>query len=119
MPSRKQEHLNARIQQKLGLLLQREVSDPRLQRVTIVSVNVSRDLAHAGVKFSCYDPQANVPELTEVLNKAAGYLGKALARSMETRKSPQLHFTYDPGFDYSNEIELALKRVLPAEERKP
>jgi ribosome-binding factor A len=119
MPGRKQEHLNSRIRQKLGLLLQREVSDPRLQRVTIVSVNVSRDLAHAGVTFSCYDPQAKVAELTEVLNKAAGHLGKALARSMETRKTPQLHFTYDPGFDYSNEIELALKRVLPGDERTP
>jgi ribosome-binding factor A len=115
MPGRKIEHLNERIRQKLGMLLQREVSDPRLARVTIVGVNVSRDLAHAGVRFSCYDPAVKGEELTEALNKAAGFLSRALARTLETRKSPQLHFVYDPGFDYALEMELALKRVRPLE----
>ena len=116
MPGRKIDHLNERIRQKLGVLLQREVNDPRLSRVTIVSVNLSRDLAHAGVKYSCYDPNVNGATLLEPLNKAAGFLGKALARTMETRKSPQLHFEYDPGFDYADEMEIALKRVRPEEE---
>jgi ribosome-binding factor A len=119
MPGRKLEHLNSRIQQKLGVLLQREAADPRFERVTIVSVNLSRDMAHAGVKFSCYNKNTDVPALTESLNKAAGFLGKALARTMETRKSPKLHFTYDPGFDYAEEMEGLLKQVRPAEEPPP
>lgn len=115
MSSRKLDHLNERIRQKLGLLLQREVGDPRLARITIVSVQVSRDLAHAKVKFSCYDPAVKGEELTGALNKAAGYLSKALARTLETRKSPQLHFVYDPGFDYAQEMEMTLKRVRTRE----
>jgi ribosome-binding factor A len=111
MSGRKLEHLNERIRQKLGLLLQREVGDPRLARVTIVTVQLSRDLAHAKVKFSCYDPAVKGEDLTGALNKAAGYLGKALARTLETRRSPQLHFEYDPGFDYTQEMEMVLKQV--------
>src|SRR5689334_20416403 len=106
MPGRKIDHLNARIQEKLGMLLQREVNDPRLARVTVVGVTVSRDLAHASVKYSCYDPAVKGEELAEPLNKAAGYLSRALARTLETRKSPQLHFVYDPGFDYALEMEI-------------
>lgn len=116
MSGRKIDHLNERIRQKLGVLLQREVNDPRLARVTIVGVNVSKDLAHAAVRFSCYDPGVKGVELTEALNKAAGYLSKALARTLETRKTPKLHFEYDPGFDYAQEMEIALKRVRPIED---
>jgi ribosome-binding factor A len=116
MSGRKREHLVERIRQKLGLLLLREAGDPRFQFVTITEVHLSKDKAHALVRFSCLQPGADVEALTVSLNGAAGFLGQALGRTLETRSTPRLRFVYDPGFDYANEMEILLAKVrIPAE----
>jgi len=118
MAGRKLEHLNESIRQKLGQLLIKEASDPRLHSVTITSVAVAKDLATARVMFSAYDPAADPRELTATLNHAAGFFSQALARSLSTRRTPRLHFYYDPGYDHALEIDLLLKSVLPDESLK-
>jgi ribosome-binding factor A len=112
MASRKLEHLNETVRQKLGQLLIKEASDPRLHSVTITSVSVAKDLSTARVQFSAYDSNVDPAELTATLNHAAGFFSKALARTMSTRRTPRLHFYYDPGFDYSLEMDLLLKKAL-------
>jgi len=116
MAGRKLEHLNESIRQKLGQLLIKEASDPRLQTVTITSVTVAKDLATARVMFSAYDPAADPKELTAALNHAAGFFSQAVARTLSTRRTPRLHFYYDPGFDYALEMDLLLKEALDPDE---
>ena len=116
MASRKLEHLNETIRQKLGQLLIKEASDPRLHSVTITGVTLAKDLSTARVQFSAYDSKVDPGELTATLNRAAGFFGKALARTLQTRRTPRLHFYYDPGFDYSLEMDLLLKKALPDDE---
>jgi ribosome-binding factor A len=112
MASRKLEHLSELIRHKLGQLLIKEASDPRLHAVTITGVTVAKDLSTARVQFSAYNASVDAEELTATLNRAAGFFGKALARTLETRRTPRLHFYYDPGFDYSLEMDLLLKKAL-------
>lgn len=114
--SRKIEHLNEEIRQKLGMLLVREASDPRFQGVTITGVRAAKDLSTAAVTFSCYLEGADTKALTDSLNKAAGFFSHALARTLTTRKTPKLFFAYDRGFDYAQEIELRLKEVRAKDE---
>ena len=116
MASRKLEHLGESIRHKLGQLLIKEASDPRLQTVTITGVTVAKDLATARVMFSAYDPAADPKELTTALNHAAGFFGQALGRTLGTRRTPRLHFHYDPGFDHALEMDLLLKEALPEDE---
>jgi ribosome-binding factor A len=112
MPGRKRDHLNERIRQKLGMLLQRESADPRFRAVTIVEVRVAKDLANATVRFSCYEPGVDAKALAASLNHAAGFFAQALARSMDTRRTPRLYFAHDPGFDYAQEIEEKLRAAI-------
>lgn len=111
MSGRKREHLNETIRQKLAQLLQKEAGDPRFTSVTITDVRVSKDYASASVQFSSYlsniDPQA----LTDSLNRAAGFLGQSLGRSLSTRRTPRLYFRYDPGFDYADEMDRLMKQI--------
>lgn len=111
MSGRKREHLNETIRQKLAQLLIREASDPRFSSVTITDVRVSKDYSSALVLFSSYLPGAKPEHLTESLNKAAGFLGQALGRSLDTRRTPKLNFHWDPGFDYADEMDRILKKV--------
>ena len=116
MAGRKREHLNERIRQKLGQLLIKEASDPRFQSVTITGVVLAKDQSTARVQFSAYQPAVSPAELTELLNKAAGFFSRALGRTLNARRTPRLHFYYDPGFDYALEMDLLLKEALPGDE---
>ena len=116
MSGRKLEHLNESIRQKLGQLLYREANDPRFGSVTITQVNLSKDYSTARVLFSTYRPGADIAELTASLNHAAGVFSRALGRSLNSRRTPRLHFHYDPGFDYAQEMEVLFKEVGSGDE---
>lgn len=84
------------IQRELADLLQFEVKDPRVSRVTVTEVEVSGDLAHAKVFYSSTE---NAPELQKGLEKAAGFLRSQLSQRMLMRTVPQLHFVYDASIE--------------------
>ena len=80
------------IQRDLAELI-REVKDPRLGMVTMNSVEVTPDYAHAKVFFSVLvgDPQ----ECEEALNHAAGFLRNGLFKRLHIHTVPTLHFQFD------------------------
>ena len=80
------------IQRDLAELI-REVKDPRLGMVTLSSVEVTPDYAHAKVFFSVLvgDPQ----ECEQALNHAAGFLRNGLFKRLHIHTVPTLHFVFD------------------------
>lgn len=81
------------IQRDLAELIARELKDPRVGMVTLQSVEVTPDYAHAKVYFSLLvgDPQAT----QEALNQAAGFLRNGLFKRLHIHTVPTLHFIYD------------------------
>ncbi|PID62696.1 MAG: ribosome-binding factor A [Gammaproteobacteria bacterium] len=83
------------IQRELAVIIRDEVDDPDVSPLlTIVSVEVSRDLSVARVYYSFFgdgDRAANQKALT----RAAGFLRHELAGRMSTRTVPELRFFYD------------------------
>ncbi len=81
------------IQRDLTELIARELKDPRVGMVTVQSVEVSPDYAHAKVFFSLLvgDPQ----ETQDALNQAAGFLRNGLFKRLMIHTVPTLHFVYD------------------------
>lgn len=81
------------IQRDLTELIARELKDPRVGMVTLQSVEVTPDYAHAKVYFSLLvgDPQAT----QEALNQAAGFLRNGLFKRLHIHTVPTLHFIYD------------------------
>jgi len=78
---------------KVSDQIQRELKDPRVGLVTIQSVEVTPDYAHAKVFFSLLtgDPV----ETTQGLNAAAGFLRSGLFKRLHIHTVPTLHFVYD------------------------
>ncbi len=81
------------IQRDLADLIARELKDPRVGLVTLQSVEVTPDYAHAKVFFSLLtgDPV----ETTQGLNAAAGFLRSGLFKRLHIHTVPTLHFVYD------------------------
>lgn len=81
------------IQRDLTELIARELKDPRVGMVTLQSVEVTPDYAHAKVYFSLLtgDPQ----ETEAALNQAAGFLRNGLFKRLHIHTVPTLHFHFD------------------------
>jgi ribosome-binding factor A len=99
MPARKSATPNRafkvadQIQRDLTELIARELKDPRVGMVTLNSVEVTPDYAHAKVYFSLLtgDPE----EATQGLNAAAGFLRSGLFKRLHIHTVPTLHFLFD------------------------
>ena len=86
--------------QKLGDLMQREVSDllrlelrdPRVGMITITSVDVSPDLSHAKVFFTLLEKQ-KLEETLKGLKRSAGFMRSQLAKRIKMYTTPELRFT--------------------------
>ena len=80
------------IQRDLAELV-RDLKDPRVGMVTINSVEVSPDYAHAKIWFSVLvgSPQ----ECEMALNEAAGFLRNGLFKRLAIHTVPTLHFHFD------------------------
>jgi ribosome-binding factor A len=83
------------LQRELSLLIAREVSDPRVGRLTITSVDVAPDMSHAKVFFTHLSGVGDAPQTVSGLNHAAGFLRNALKGRVQLRVIPELRFVYD------------------------
>ena len=111
--------------QRLGDLIQREVSDlirlelrdPRVGMLTITSVDVSPDMSHAKVFFTVLDNQ-KIHETREGLNRAAGFLRSQLARRIKMYTTPELRFEYDESVQRGDHISRLIDSVVPRKKKK-
>ena len=88
---------------EISNILMFEVSDPRLQFVTITTCKVSFDRAYAEVFFTC-DPD-NYESVETALNKAKGHIRSVMAKNLDWKKSPELRFHLDETIDNAGRIE--------------
>ena len=83
------------LQQEIAMIIHRELKDPRLGFVTITRVELSNDLAHAKVWFSCLgDPQERV-RCQDALEHSARFIYGLLKKRLRLRITPAILFWYD------------------------
>ena len=103
------------IQRVLSELIRRELRDPRLGPVTIVDVQVSKDLSHAKVFYSILGGDKN-PELTrEIMLDAAKLLRGPRGRALNLRHAPQLTFGADELIEYGTQLSTAISTAVKSD----
>jgi ribosome-binding factor A len=90
------------IQRDLSELIMREVKDPRIGLVTIQSVELTPDYAHAKVYFTTLTGDADATQAA--LNHAAGHLHNLLFKRLHIHTVPTLHFHYDKTIEKAVEM---------------
>jgi ribosome-binding factor A len=109
------------MQRDLAQVIRTEIKDPRVNLITIQSIDVSPDYSHAKVFFTQLGDPQNVKNCTEALNHAAGFLRHHLAERLAMRTMPALRFVYDKsverGIHLSQLIDSAVRSETdPGEE---
>ena len=104
---RSSEELRAKIANVLLL----EVSDPRLELITVTDVEVSKDREVADVYITA--DKERYDEVMEGLEAAKGRIRSLVGRSLNWRVTPELRFRLDASVDAAERIATVLE-----EERK-
>ncbi len=82
------------IKRHLSVLINKEVSDPRLGMVGISAVTLSKDYKAATVYINVFKDE-QIKESMEALQSAAGFLRGQLSQSLNQRGTPKLVFKHD------------------------
>jgi len=105
------------LQRSLAELLQFEVKDPRVQSVSLTSVDLSRDLSVARVYFGLLEPDADPAEALEGLERAAGFLRSKLGKAIKARHVPELRFVHDDSAAEAVRLSALIDRAIATEDR--
>ena len=115
--SSRSQRVAEQIKRELADLLQFEVKDPRVDRVTVTEVEVTGDMAHAKIYYSAPPAAQDTGELQKGLEKSAGFLRGQLAKRMMLRTVPQLHFIYDASIDRGMRLSQLIDEALAPDQR--
>jgi ribosome-binding factor A len=102
-----------KIKEALSAALQYEVSDPRKPAIfTITDVVVTKDLREATIYFSQLPDDEKALDNTEgFLDASMGYLRGVVARELNMKFTPNLHFRYDPSAANYQQINAVLQQL--------
>jgi len=115
------EKVNSSIKRELGnILMLGEVRDPRISFVTIINVDVSKDLQHARVRFSTLaDTAKAIDDAKAGFESCRGYIRKLISQRLSLRYTPEFQFIYDKGIKHAADVDKVLeeiKKLKPAQE---
>ena len=96
------------IQRDLAELI-RDLKDPRIGMVTINSVQVTPDYAHAKVYFSVL--VGDHTECEAGLNEAAGFIRNGLFKRLHIHTVPTLHFLFDRTTEHAAELSALIREA--------
>lgn len=98
--------VNEQAREVISEILLFEISDPRLDMVTITGVEVSYDRSVANVYYST-EP-SRYTEVAQAFNAAAGRIRSLMAKKLSWRAAPELRFHLDESVDNAQRIAEAL-----------
>lgn len=101
------------IRRHLSEILEFEARDPRLEWVTVMDVQLSRDLRYATVYVSTLRDGAAEEETLAVLTEHRGFLRSELAKRLRLRRVPELRFEPDRITARAQRIEQILQEEAP------
>lgn len=111
--------ISERIREELSEMLIQEISDPRLEGVSITDVRTDRELAYANIYVSALEGSERSKEILEGLEHAQGFLRRELTQRIELRTFPRLRFHWDPTMERAERIEQLIASLHSNEEQPP
>jgi len=122
------------IQREIASLIQLEVNDPRIGMISVISVDVSRDLSYAKIHVTVMNTltddaainqstllepgkldKLEITENINALNNAAGYLRTLLAKRLRIRSVPKLKFHYDGSIERGQQLSSLIDSAIAAD----
>jgi ribosome-binding factor A len=117
MPPRefkRSERVAGQIRRDLARLIQQEIKDPKVGFISVSDVEVTRDLSHAKVFVTVFEPD-KAAESLQALRKAGSFLRSRLGQALRLRHVPELHFVHDDSVEKGSQIDELIARALDSD----
>lgn len=111
------QRLGNQVLRTLNEVLRFEVKDPRVQGVSLTSIDLSRDLSIARIHFGLLDPEGDAEAALLGLERAKGFLRGKLGKAIKVRHVPELRFAHDDSAAEAVRLSALIDRALATDER--
>ena len=111
---KRSERVAGQLRRDLAKLIQQEIKDPAVGFVSLSDVEVTRDLSHAKVFITVFEPE-KAKESLKALRGASAFLRLRLAKELRLRHVPELHFVHDDSVEKGSHIDELISKALGAD----
>ena len=108
------DRIGEQIKRELSMLIRNEIKDPRVSMVSILDVEVTKDLSKAKVFFDALN-QDEHEACEKGLNSASGFLRRELGRAIKLRNTPSLLFIYDDTEQKANDLSVLIDKAVSSD----
>ena len=116
MPAHRTGRIDEEVKRELGAVI-RELKDPRISGVvSVVAVNVTKDLRFAKCYISVLGSEKQKNDSLEGIKSASGYIRKEISQRLNLRHTPEFSFILDNSIEHGAHINQMLKELLPKSE---
>jgi|ERR1700687_69288 len=109
MSARRAERVSEAVRAAIADMLLRDIKDPRIGMVTLTTVELTDDLRHGKVYFSCVGDAAARERSLSGLRSAAGFIKAQLTRRLRLRFAPDLTFVFDESLEAAHHMATLLR----------
>ena len=117
----KNTRINGEVQKVLAEIIRGDIKDPRISPLTsVVAVEVAPDLKNCKAYISVLGNEQAQKDTLAGLRSAEGFIKNRLAKIINLRNTPELHFVIDQsiayGVDMSRKIDEVVKDIVSEDE---
>lgn len=108
--------INEEMKHELSNILKFTVKDPRVSEMTsVLRAETTPDLKHCKVYISVLGDEEAKKNTLEGLKSSVGYIKNELAKKVNLRNTPELHFVIDESIEYGIHISKLIDDVVKNE----
>ncbi len=109
--------INTQLQRELSELIVSRLTDPRLEGVSITTVDAAPDLRNATIRVSSLGSDEALQQAVTALNGAVPLLRKALGARLRMRYTPQLHFRADTQIRQADRLTQLIRDAVKSDKK--
>lgn len=108
--------INEEIRHELSSILRTGLKDPRVSSMaSVLRVETTPDLKHCKIFISVLGDEEERKNTEEGLKSSTGYIKGELARRVNLRVTPELHFVMDQSIEYGINMSKLIDNVIKKE----
>ena len=112
MASHRESRIDEEVKRELGAIL-RELKDPRISGVvSVVAVNVTKDLRFAKAFISVLGNDEQKKSTLDGIRSAAGFIRKEIGHSLALRHTPEFSFVLDSSIEHGSHISKMIDDIM-------
>lgn len=108
----KNTRINGEVLKELSNIIRSEIKDPRINPMTsVVAVEVAPDLKTCKAYISVLGDEKSQKDTITGLKSAEGYIRRQLARTVNSRNTPEIRFILDQSIEYGINMSKLIDEV--------